>query len=117
MNWGFTDTPRSLGSQSRTVNFFSVDLTEIFGSGREPVPPAGERRELVWIELGQEALTHAIEVGRARRGEQLLALRGEHGEEAAGVGVAPVALEQALALEAIDQPGHAGAAEDHPVGE
>jgi hypothetical protein len=81
------------------------------------VPPLGHRHELVLAEVAEEALADAGEVGRPRVGEQLVALVRQDREAAAPVGRARVAHQQPLALEAVDQPRHAGAREQHAVGQ
>ena len=77
----------------------------------------GELPQLVVGEVAQEALAHAGEVGRAGAGQHRLARVGEDGEAAAAVGRAGVAHDQAVALEAVDEPRDAGAAQQHAVGE
>ena len=52
-----------------------------------------------------------------RLGEDLLAALGQDGEAAAAVGVAGVAHEQPVALQAVDEAGHARAAQQHAVGQ
>src|SRR4051812_45578369 len=89
------------------------DLTQSSegGAGEHALPDAAEHVELLAGEVLEEVAAHALEM-RAARGRQLVATaRGEDGERAAGVALARLALQQAVALEAIDKPGQPAAAQ------
>src|SRR6185436_16741680 len=69
------------------------------------------------LEAVEEALAHAFQVRRAGLRQQLLTAVGQDREAAAAVRVAGVALEQAVALQAVDEPRRARAAQQHAVGQ
>src|SRR5215204_3348690 len=102
---GFLDCGR-VCDLSRRLSSISVSATEIRhvgGPRHGTVPPGRHLLELAGLEVAQEPLPDAFQVRRARLLEDLLAAIGQHGEAAAAVGVAGVAHEQAVALQAIDQ--------------
>src|SRR3954471_581151 len=87
------------------------------GAGEHALPDAAEHVELLAGEVLEEVAANALEVRAARGGELVAATRGEDGEGAAGVALARLALEQAVALEAIDETGQAAAAQQDGRGE
>ena len=109
--------PGSAGADRERGALRDQDWARVRGARQHALPVGGHLLELVLGEVAQEALAHAGEVGRPRALEQLLPLPREHRVEAAPVVVAGVADEQALALEPVDEAGHAGAGEQHAVGE
>src|SRR5919109_2154417 len=84
---------------------------------KHALPKMGELAQVVFQEVAQESLAHAVEMGGARPRQERLARVGQHRVAAAAVGRARVALQQAVALEPVDQPRHAGAREQHAVGQ
>src|SRR5918994_7464610 len=98
------------------MSSISVCVTEICDVARareDPVPPRRHPLVLSRLEVVEEALAHTLEMRGARLREQLLAAVGQDREAPAAVGVAGVALQQAVALEAIDEPRRARAAQQH----
>ncbi len=87
------------------------------GRVEHAIPGVAERLELGGAEEVEEHRAHAGEVGGARGAQLLAAGRRELGELAAGVVAAGDALEQALARQAVDEPGQAAAAEQDRGGE
>ena len=74
--------------------------------------------DLVRLEAVEEVPADAGEVSRAARAaSSSRAGVGEQGVVAAAVVLAALALDQALAVEPVDEPGDPAAAEQQPVGE
>jgi len=84
---------------------------------REALPDAGQPRQLLLVEVVEEAPAHPVQVQRARGLDGALTLRGQDGIRAAGVGRARRALDEAVAHQAVDQARQTAAAEHEPIGE
>src|SRR3954447_26623493 len=77
------------------------------------LPDAAEEVELLVAEVLEEVPAHALEVGAARGGELVATARRQNREGAARVALARLALEQAVALEAVDEAGQPAARQQH----
>ena len=81
------------------------------------LPEPAELAQLLAREAAQEQPAHALEMRAARLVERLAPGGRDLGEVAARVLVALDALEQPRALEPVDEPGQAAAAQQHRVGQ
>ena len=102
---------------SRDVSSFLVAATKSAAPGTHAVPEPASARSSSGSKCCRKRSRTPSRCVRRARGEQRLALGGEHGEGAAPVVGARVALQQPVALEPVDQPGHARAREQHAVGQ
>src|SRR4051812_18641539 len=97
----------SLGSEQRRRGRAGMRGGRLFVSavdaGEHLVPQLAEPVEIGVGQVLEEVPAHAVEVRPAGRGELVAARVGEHGERAAPVGLAGLAPDVALALEAVDQ--------------
>src|SRR5215211_8147821 len=100
-----------------SISALATEICDIARTRQGTVPPRRHLLVLGGVEVVEEALADTLEVRRARLREQLLAAVGQNREAAAAVRVAGVALEQAVALEAVDEAGGARAAQQDAVGQ
>src|SRR3954454_10834575 len=81
------------------------------------LPDVAERLELLVAEVLDEVPAHAVEVRAAGGVQPPAGRRGEDGDRPAGVALAGLALDEAVAGEAIDEAGQAAAREQDRGGE
>src|SRR2546423_9608465 len=86
-------------------------------AGSDALPHLGHRLQLGWGEPRDELLTHERQVRSARLLQALATFGGKAGVGASRVVVARAAVEQAIALEPVDEPGQAAARELGMFGE
>src|SRR5215216_5069498 len=87
------------------------------GARLELLPERAHGAQLLAGEAAQEAGAHALEVRASRSVEEPAALGCELGEVTSGVALAALSLQEALALQAVDQSRQPAATEKHRVSE
>ena len=86
-------------------------------AGANALPRRGELALIVVVEMRQEPLVNAREVGRARLGELPAAVGGDLGEQSTSVAGARLARDEPVALHAVDETRDPALAEEHGRGE
>src|SRR5437588_6048726 len=86
-------------------------------AGSDALPHVGERAQLLLGEAQEEVLAHDREVRAARLADAPAPRLRQAGEGAAGVVFAGAALQEVVALEAVDEPGQAAARKLRLLGE